>query len=64
MRASKSTPICSISPVGRDQVIAGTDCGFGTFTGFGAVDADIVCAKFAAMAEGAAIASRQHWGPG
>ena len=64
MRASKSTPICSISTVGRDRVIAGTDCGFGTFAGFGAVDADIVYAKFAAMAEGAAIASRQHWGPG
>ena len=44
--------------VGRDRVIAGTDCGFG------AVNADIVYAKFAAMAEGAAIASRQHWGPG
>jgi 5-methyltetrahydropteroyltriglutamate--homocysteine methyltransferase len=43
--------------VGRERVIAGTDCGFGTFAGFGAVDADIVYAKFAAMAEGAAMAS-------
>jgi 5-methyltetrahydropteroyltriglutamate--homocysteine methyltransferase len=40
--------------------MAGTDCGFGTFAGFGAVDADIVYAKFAAMAEGAAIASRTY----
>jgi 5-methyltetrahydropteroyltriglutamate--homocysteine methyltransferase len=44
--------------VGADRVIAGTDCGFGTFAGFGAVDADIVYAKFAAMAQGAAIASQ------
>ncbi len=44
--------------VGADRVIAGTDCGFGTFAGFGAVDADIVYAKFAAMAQGAALASR------
>ncbi len=47
--------------VGRDRVIAGTDCGFGTFAGFGAVDADIVYAKFAAMAEGAALASSRCW---
>jgi len=46
--------------VGPDRVIAGTDCGFGTFAGFGAVDADIVYAKFAAMAEGAALASRRY----
>ena len=47
--------------VGRERVIAGTDCGFGTFAGFGAVDADIVYAKLGAMAEGAAIASgRSH----
>ena len=45
--------------VGADRVIAGTDCGFGTFAGFGAVDADIVYAKFAAMAEGARLASAQ-----
>jgi 5-methyltetrahydropteroyltriglutamate--homocysteine methyltransferase len=46
--------------VGPDRVMAGTDCGFGTFAGFGAVDPDIVYAKFAAMAEGAALAS-QHY---
>jgi 5-methyltetrahydropteroyltriglutamate--homocysteine methyltransferase len=43
--------------VGPERVIAGTDCGFGTFAGFGVVDADIVYAKFAAMAEGARLAS-------
>ncbi|OYU68495.1 MAG: hypothetical protein CFE45_42465 [Burkholderiales bacterium PBB5] len=47
--------------VGRDRVIAGTDCGFGTFAGFGAVDPDIVYAKLQAMADGAAIASLRYW---
>ena len=41
--------------VGADRVMAGSDCGFGTFAGFGAVDEDIVYAKLAAMAEGAAM---------
>ena len=44
--------------VGPDRVIAGTDCGFGTFAGFGAVDPEICWAKFRAMAEGAELASR------
>ena len=43
--------------VGADRVIAGTDCGFGTFAGFGTVDPDIAYVKLAALAEGAAIAS-------
>ena len=43
--------------VGRDRVIAGTDCGFGTFAGFGAVDPEIAFAKLTTLAEGAAIAS-------
>ena len=43
--------------VGADRVIAGTDCGFGTFAGFGSVDPDIAYAKLAALTEGAAIAS-------
>lgn len=43
--------------VGQDRVIAGSDCGFGTFAGFGAVDPDIAYAKLKAMAEGAALAS-------
>ena len=47
--------------VGRERVIAGTDCGFSTFAGFGAVDEDIVYAKLAAMAEGAALASEKLW---
>jgi len=41
--------------MGRDRVIAGTDCGFGTFAGFGAVDPEIAYAKLAALAEGAAL---------
>lgn len=48
--------------VGRERVIAGTDCGFSTFAGFGAVDQDIVYAKLQSMADGAAIASEQLWG--
>ena len=43
--------------VGAERVIAGSDCGFGTFAGFGAVDPDIAYAKLAALAEGAALAS-------
>lgn len=43
------------SIVGRDRVIAGSDCGFGTFAGFGAVDPDIAYAKLAALSEGAAL---------
>ncbi len=41
--------------VGGDRVIAGSDCGFGTFAGFGAVDPDIAYAKLGALAEGAAL---------
>jgi 5-methyltetrahydropteroyltriglutamate--homocysteine methyltransferase len=48
--------------VGRERVIAGTDCGFSTFAGFGAVDEDIVYAKLGSMVEGAALASDQLWG--
>ena len=42
--------------VGADRVIAGSDCGFGTFAGFGAVDPEIAYAKLATLAEGAALA--------
>jgi 5-methyltetrahydropteroyltriglutamate--homocysteine methyltransferase len=42
--------------LGEDRVIAGSDCGFGTFAGFGAVDPAIAYAKLAALAEGAARA--------
>ncbi len=41
--------------VGIERVIAGSDCGFGTFAGFGAVDPDIAYAKLAALSEGAAL---------
>ena len=47
--------------VGRENVIAGSDCGFGTWVGQAAVDPDLVYAKFRAMAEGAALASKQFW---
>ena len=47
--------------VGRERVIAGSDCGFSTFAGFGPVDPDIVYLKLAAMAEGARIASERLW---
>jgi 5-methyltetrahydropteroyltriglutamate--homocysteine methyltransferase len=47
--------------VGRERVIAGSDCGFGTFAGFGPVDPDIAYLKLAAMAEGARLASRKLW---
>jgi 5-methyltetrahydropteroyltriglutamate--homocysteine methyltransferase len=47
--------------VGRERVIAGTDCGFSTFAGFGAVDADIVYAKLSALSAGARIASDRLW---
>ncbi|MGE0734068.1 MAG: cobalamin-independent methionine synthase II family protein [Alphaproteobacteria bacterium] len=47
--------------VGRENVIAGTDCGYGTWVGQAAVDPAVVWAKLAAMAEGARIASRQFW---
>ena len=46
-----------VNIVGADRVIAGSDCGFGTFAGFGAVDPDIALAKLRTLAEGAAIAS-------
>lgn len=48
--------------VGKDRVMAGTDCGFSTFAGFGAVDENIVYAKLESMTMGAAIASKTLWG--
>ena len=47
--------------VGRENVIAGSDCGYGTWVGQAAVDPDVVWAKMAAMADGARIASKQFW---
>jgi len=43
---------------GMERIIAGSDCGFGTFAGYGAVAADIVWAKLRALSEGAELASR------
>lgn len=48
--------------VGKERVIAGTDCGFGTFAGFGAVHPDIAYAKLGSLAEGARRASEKLWG--
>lgn len=48
--------------VGRERVMAGTDCGFGTFAGFGPVDPDVAYLKLKSLAEGAAIASQRLWG--
>ncbi len=47
--------------VGRENVMAGSDCGFGTWVGQAAVDPDVVWAKMAAMAEGARLATRIFW---
>jgi 5-methyltetrahydropteroyltriglutamate--homocysteine methyltransferase len=47
--------------VGRERVMAGSDCGFSTFAGFGPVDPDIVYLKLASLAEGARIASQALW---
>jgi 5-methyltetrahydropteroyltriglutamate--homocysteine methyltransferase len=47
--------------VGRERVIASSDCGFGTFAGFGKMDPEISWRKLAAMVEGARIASARLW---
>jgi 5-methyltetrahydropteroyltriglutamate--homocysteine methyltransferase len=57
--AERICRLCDL--VGRDRVIAGSDCGFSTFAGFGPVDPDIVYLKLAAMSEGARIASDRLW---
>ena len=54
--------ICRFAEVvGRENVIAGTDCGFATFAGLSDVDPKITWAKLHAMAEGARLASQQLW---
>jgi 5-methyltetrahydropteroyltriglutamate--homocysteine methyltransferase len=47
--------------VGRERVMAGTDCGFGTFAGFGPVEPDIAYLKLQSLSEGAQIASGRLW---
>ena len=48
--------------VGRERVIANTDCGFGTAAGHGKLDPGVVYLKLGALAEGAALASQKLWG--
>ena len=47
--------------VGRERIIAGTDCGFGTFAGIGKMDAEISFKKLKALVEGADLASKRLW---
>jgi 5-methyltetrahydropteroyltriglutamate--homocysteine methyltransferase len=49
------------SVVGRENVMAGSDCGFGTFVGMSTVDPNITWAKFTSMAQGARLASSHLW---
>ena len=54
--------LCRLADVvGRENIIAGTDCGFSTFAGVTTVDPQITWAKFQAMAEGARLASERLW---
>jgi 5-methyltetrahydropteroyltriglutamate--homocysteine methyltransferase len=46
----------------KERVIAGVDCGFGTFTGWEWVAEDVAWAKLKSLREGAAIASKRLWG--
>jgi 5-methyltetrahydropteroyltriglutamate--homocysteine methyltransferase len=48
--------------VGRENVVAGVDCGFSIHVGSGGLDPEVVWAKLAALAQGAEIASRRYWG--
>lgn len=47
--------------VGKERVMAGTDCGFSTFAGYAGIDHEITYAKLEAMAQGAEIASERLW---
>jgi len=47
--------------VGRENVIAGSDCGYGTWVGQAAVDSQIVWAKLKSLAEGARLATKEFW---
>jgi 5-methyltetrahydropteroyltriglutamate--homocysteine methyltransferase len=47
--------------VGRENVIAGTDCGFATFAGSKEVHASIVWAKFESLVDGVRLASERLW---
>jgi 5-methyltetrahydropteroyltriglutamate--homocysteine methyltransferase len=57
-----SQRICKFAEiVGRERVIAGTDCGFGTFAGIGKMDAGISFKKLSALVEGARLATKRLW---
>jgi len=47
--------------VGRERVIASSDCGFGTFAGYGKIDPEVAWLKLGALVEGARRASKQLW---
>jgi 5-methyltetrahydropteroyltriglutamate--homocysteine methyltransferase len=47
--------------VGRENVIGGSDCGFGTFVGVALVEPEIAWAKLGSLVEGARIASQELW---
>jgi 5-methyltetrahydropteroyltriglutamate--homocysteine methyltransferase len=47
--------------VGREKVLAGSDCGFGTFVGLSLVPPPVAWAKLASLVEGARLASEQLW---
>jgi 5-methyltetrahydropteroyltriglutamate--homocysteine methyltransferase len=47
--------------VGRERVVASTDCGFGTSAGYGKIDPDVAFLKLTSLVAGAAKASRQLW---
>jgi 5-methyltetrahydropteroyltriglutamate--homocysteine methyltransferase len=47
--------------VGRERVIASSDCGFGTFAGYGKIDAEVSWLKLGALVDGARRASKQLW---
>jgi 5-methyltetrahydropteroyltriglutamate--homocysteine methyltransferase len=57
--ADRLLNFCSV--VGRENVIGGVDCGFGTFAGRVQVDSKIVWMKLASLAEGARLASKRLW---
>ena len=52
------------SVVGRERVIAGADCGFGTFAGSMTIHPTVAWAKLEALVQGARLASAQLWGVG
>ena len=54
--------LCALpSVVGRERIIASTDCGFGTSAGYGKIDPEIAYLKLGSLVAGAAQASKQLW---